>query len=406
MSVAEDPSTSYAASVDPDVVLIGGISAVTGILDVVCRTTGMGFAAVARVTDTKWMACAVRDDVEFGLGIGGELDLKTTLCNEIRGSRAPVVIDHVANDPIYATHHTPRIYGLQSYISFPIIRANGDMFGTLCAIDPLPHHVSSPETQEMFRLFAELIAFHIDAADELASRNADLIAERETSKLRDQFIAILGHDLRNPVAAIEAGIGILQRSSLTERERKVVAQMNASTRRITRLIEDVLDFARGQLGGGLSLDMQGDEQLRPVIEQVISEMQQANPDRVIRASIALDDHVASDPERIGQLLSNLLGNAMIHGSPDHPVEVHASAVQGEFTLAVSNGGKAIPPEALPNLFQPFTRASIDRSAGGLGLGLYIASKIAEAHQGTLSVHSDEAATRFSLRITRSSQARG
>lgn len=381
-----------------DVALIAGISAVTGILDVVCRTTGMGFAAVARVTDKKWIACAVKDNVGFGLKPGGELDLKTTLCDEVRDRREPVVFNDAAIDPVYVDHHTPRIYGLRSYIAFPIIRADGEMFGTLCAIDPEPHHVSSPETREMFRLFAELIAFHIDAADQLEASASALQVERDTAELRDQFIAILGHDLRNPVASIEAGIAILERSSLTDRERKVVAQMSASARRISRLIEDVLDFARGRLGGGLSMEMRGDEHIRPVIEQVISEIQQSHPERVIRASIALDDPVASDADRIGQLLSNLLGNAMTHGDPNHPVEVHARAADGEFTLSVTNGGKAIPPHALPELFKPFTRAAHDKASGGLGLGLYIASKIAEAHGGTLSVHSDDALTRFTLRI--------
>lgn len=393
--ISEPPSPALLA----DVALIAKLSAVSGILDVVCRTTGMGFAAVARVTDEKWIACAVRDDVEFGLKPGGELELKTTICDEIRASHVPVIFDDAALDPAYADHHTPRMYGLRSYISFPIIRSNGDMFGTLCAIDPAPHRVSTPEVQEMFRLFAELIAFHIDAADQLETSASELRAERETAELRDQFIAILGHDLRNPVAAIDAGIQVLSRSSLEHRERQVVAQMAASAKRIGRLIDDVLDFARGHLGDGLLMDLRGDDQIRPIIEQVISEIQQAHPQRVIRFSIAINEQIAGDPERIGQLLSNLLGNAMVHGSPDHPVEVNARAEAGEFFLSVANGGKPIPAEALPNLFKPFTRASLDQAAGGLGLGLFIASKIAEAHRGTLTVHSDKALTRFTLRIS-------
>jgi signal transduction histidine kinase len=385
-------------AVTADVKLIEGIAAVTGILDVVCRTTGMGFAAVARVTDEKWIACAVKDDVAFGLQPGGELPLETTICHEIRGSSTPVVFDDALADPTWAAHHTPRLYGLRSYISFPIIRANGEMFGTLCAIDPEPHPVSSPETREMFRLFAELIAFHIDAADTLEASREALKAERETAMLRDQFIAILGHDLRNPVASIAAGVAMLERAPLSGREQTLVTQMGASIRRIRRLIEDVLDFARGQLGGGIALELRGEEHIRPVIEQVTSELQQAYPERAIRVAIALEEYVPSDPDRIGQLLSNLLGNALTHGDPDHPVEVHARAADGEFALSVTNRGKPIPPEVLPDLFKPFTRASVDTTSGGLGLGLYIASKIAEAHAGELTVHSDEEVTRFTLRI--------
>lgn len=381
-----------------DISLIAGISAVPGILDVVCRTTGMGFAAVARVTDTQWIACAVQDNVAFGLKPGSELELKSTICDEIRDSRTPVIFDDAQLDPLYVDHHTPKLYGLRSYISFPIIRASGEMFGTLCAIDPLPRRVSSPETREMFRLFAELIAFHIDAADQLEASASHLKVERDTALLRDQFIAILGHDLRNPVASLEAGLTLLKRSELSDRGRSLIAQMEASVHRIGRLIEDVLDFARGSLGEGLSLELQGDEQLRPVLEQVISEIQQAHPARTIQTTIALKQAAACDPDRIGQLLSNLLGNAIAHGARDMPIEIVASSSKGELVLSVANGGKPIPPEALPHLFKPFTRASLDKSAGGLGLGLYIASKIADAHRGTLSVQSDATRTRFTLAI--------
>ena len=386
-------------AVRSDVDLVNSITAITGILEVVCRTTGMRFAAVARVTDKKWIACAVKDDVNFGLEPGGELDLGTTICDEIRDSHVPVVFDDAQAHPVYADHHTPRIYGLRSYISFPIIRANGEMFGTLCAIDPEPRQVSSDETKEMFRLFAELIAFHLDAADKFDAQSSDLEAQRRESELRDQFIAILGHDLRNPVASIAAGLKLIGRSDLSDRDRMVVTQMGASIMRISRLIEDVLDFARGHLGGGLSMAMAGENELKPAIEQVISELQQSHPNRTIRAFVSIDHPVASDPERIGQLLSNLLGNAVTHGSAAHPVEVHAAATKGEFTLSVSNGGKAIPPEALPNLFKPFTRASVDKTSGGLGLGLFIASKIAEAHGGSLTVISDDAETRFTMKIS-------
>ena len=153
---------------DEDVAAIANIDVVPRILDVVCRTTGMGFSAVARVTDTRWVACAVRDEIAFGLQPGGELQLETTLCDEIRQSGRLVVIDDVATDTVYCHHHTPRQYGFRSYISVPIVLGNGSFFGTLCAIDPRPVRLNTPETVEMFKLFAELIASHLDARDRLA----------------------------------------------------------------------------------------------------------------------------------------------------------------------------------------------------------------------------------------------
>ncbi|TPG17673.1 GAF domain-containing protein [Sphingomonas koreensis] len=106
----------------------------------------MGFAAVARVTDARWIACQVVDKIEFGLDPGDELDLKTTICNDIRLSGSAVVIDHVADHPDWRTHHTPVLYGFESYASFPIVLADGSFFGTLCAIDPAPRSLNSTDT--------------------------------------------------------------------------------------------------------------------------------------------------------------------------------------------------------------------------------------------------------------------
>src|SRR6202034_2239153 len=140
-----------------DIVAVQGISSVPRILEVVCRSTGMGFAAVARVSEQRWICCASRDEIEFGLQPGGELVVETTICHEIRQSHQAVAIDHVAEDDFFCGHHTPVKYGFQSYFSVPIILTDGSFFGTLCAIDPRPAKVNNPETIGSFKLFAELI---------------------------------------------------------------------------------------------------------------------------------------------------------------------------------------------------------------------------------------------------------
>ena len=147
-----------------DLAAVARIDVVPTILDVVCRVTGMGFSAVARVTEDRWIACAVRDDINFGLAPGGELKIGTTICNEIRQSGKLVVIDHVAEDAVFRDHATPCMYGFQSYISVPIRRPGGQFFGTLCAIDPKPARINTAETIGIFKLFADLIGFHLDFA--------------------------------------------------------------------------------------------------------------------------------------------------------------------------------------------------------------------------------------------------
>lgn len=396
---------------ESDIETIRQIPAVPSILDVVCRSTGMGFAAVARVTEDRWIACEVLDNIDFGLKSRGELRVETTICNEIRDSREAVIIDHVAEDEAFCDHHTPAMYGFQSYISMPIILANGNFFGTLCAIDPRPMRLNTPETVGMFKLFAELIAVHVDARYALISSQESLVQERErlavsqdklldaqsTSELREQFIAVLGHDLRNPLAAISGGTELLMRRSPDDQSRSILQKMAASVQRMAGLIDNVMDFARGRLGGGLTLTQER-KSLEPTLVTVIDEIKAAHPNREIEAKFALADDVEGDHTRLAQLFSNLLGNAITHGSEDQPVRVVAATDQGSFTLTVANGGAKIPPETLEKLFLPFQRGEVRDSLQGLGLGLFIASEIARAHGGTLNVVSDDEWTSFTLNV--------
>jgi signal transduction histidine kinase len=383
------------ADLTNDIAAVAALDVVPKILEVVCRATGMGFAAVARVTEDRWIACAVRDEIEFGLVAGGELELQTTICNEIRCSGEAVVIDHVAEDPAFREHHTPRQYGFQSYISTPI-RHRGEFFGTLCAIDPRPAVLRSNQTLSMFELFAELIGSQLDAQASVARSEAALLSERETSELRDQFIAVMGHDLRNPLAAIDASAQLLAKGQPAERANFILGQMQSSVDRMAGLIDNVMDFARGRLGGGFAVDLQPDAPVTAALEQVIAELRVARPERTIESDLELAAPIRADARRIAQLFSNLLANALDHGSPGHPVRVSARTETGRFELSVANGGKAIPSESQRRLFQPFTRSSSRPHQEGLGLGLYIAAQIAAAHGGTMRVTSDATETVFTF----------
>ena len=384
-----------APDLSADIAAVQGIAAVPRSLEVVCRSTGMGFAAVARVTEQRWVCCAVRDEIAFGLTPGGELQVETTICHEIRQSGEAVVIDSVADDLVFCGHHTPAQYGFQSYISMPIILGDGSFFGTLCAIDPRPARLNTPQTVGMFKLFAELIATHLDAANRLAASEARLLGERETSELREQFIAVLGHDLRNPLASIAAGTKLLTRGNRDAAP--ILALMQQSVARMSALIDNVLDLARGRLGGGIALN-RATQSLEPVLNQVIAELRAGFPESQIETDFDLTQQVDCDSGRVAQLFSNLLGNALTHGTPGAPVRVRANTHKDEFELSVANAGEPIPPEAINRLFQPFYRVAQD-SGQGLGLGLYIASEIAGAHGGRLDVASSPLETRFTFRMS-------
>ena len=387
-----------AEAIAQDIAAVGRISAVPSLLRLICQNTGMGFAAVARVTDGTWTACAVQDDIDFGLKTGGQLDVATTLCSESRAARGPVVIDHASLDPVYRDHHTPRIYNIESYISVPIVRPDGAYFGNLCAIDPRPAVVSEPRVVAMFTAFADLIGMQLESEDRQNAAETELVNARATAELREQFIAVLGHDLRNPLAAVGATAELLARRSEPELVR-LGMRLGVTTRRMSQLINDVLDLARSRLGAGMGVVLEETTELAAALNDVVFELREAHPQRRIDADIAIARPVRCDRGRLQQLLSNLLGNALTYGAVDRPVRVSA-AIEGEqLVLEVANEGVPIASGDLARVFEPYWRPLTSKPGGGLGLGLYICAQIAMAHGGAMRVESSaEAGTVFSARL--------
>jgi signal transduction histidine kinase len=398
-------------SIARDIGAVTRIGAVPSILRMVCDETGMGFAAVARVTDATWTACAVQDNVGFGLKPGGQLELQTTLCFESRGARAAIIVDEFSKDATYRGHHTPAIYGLESYISVPIVLPSGEYFGNLCAIDAKPAKVSEPRVVRMFEVFANLIAMQLDSEKRQWTTEAQLTRERETASLREQFIAVLGHDLRNPLAAVSATAEVLSRRKSEPDLEKMGKRLAATATRMSKLIDDVLDFARGRLGSGMKVAVREVDDIERQLGTVLDEFRSANPSRTLSAVFDVEATVRCDLLRVQQLLANLIANALTYGSADSAIEVRvesraASRVegrvderQGALLLSVANEGEPIPPHLQHKIFDPYWRPSNSAPGGGLGLGLFICKQIVEAHGGELTlVSSAEQGTRFAARI--------
>lgn len=376
---------------------VAAIDAIPTLLEVVCQVTGMRFAAVARVTEDRWLACATLDGLDFGLGPGSELPIETTFCQRIRHTGKPVVFHHSSADPRYADDPITRLYKMESYISFPITLRDGSFFGTLCALDIRPREPVTPEILGLFRLFCDLIAFHIDAQTEVNAIDSALREERATAALREEFVAILSHDLRNPLASLSAGLRILRRHGTDPQSAEVLALMDASIARMSRLISDTTDFARARLGGGLEISRGEPQAIVPVIRQAAEELALAYPDRDLRIE-AEEAMLVCDTARIAQVVSNLLGNALTHGAEGCTVTVHARIEGDHYVISVANPGEAIPADLMPHLFKPFVHAGRGRRDGGLGLGLFIADQIARAHRGSLQARSDADQTVFTLRL--------
>ena len=381
-----------------DIASIQAISSVPTILEVVAAITGLRFVCIARVTEDAWTTCAVLDRLGFGLNVGDGLDVATTLCERVRDTRKPVVIDHVSTDEVFRDHHTPRIYGFQSYISVPVLRPDSSYFGTLCALDPLPANLSGKGTVDTLMLFAELISKNLETQRQLTESENALLDERGTAELREQFIAVLGHDVRTPLASILLGTEIMQSEALSPRGADVLMRMRRSAMRISGLVSDVMDFTRGRMGRGIALELANETALPQLFEQVVSELRGEFPERAIELDMKLPRSVYCDGKRLQQMLSNLVKNALVHGDPLQPIVVRAALEDQHFTLCVINGGPQIPQATLAQLFKPFWRAQDRRPNEGLGLGLFIAAQIAQSHGGSLDVESGAQQTCFTFRM--------
>jgi phosphoserine phosphatase RsbU/P len=301
----------------------------------------------------------------------------------------------------YETHCVPllRIQGSFSGVALELVCKNEQKLPVLMnAVERRDSVGESFFVQIAIFNASERRRYERNLLDARTAAEAAVLEERTFSEFREQFIAVLGHDLRNPLASLASGLRMLGKEQFSERSRKIVDLMDGSILRASTLIDNVMDFARARLGTGIGITPDPDTAIAPVIEQVVAEMRSIDRDRAIETHIDIQEPVEADRGRIGQLVSNLLGNALTHGAANQPVRLTAVSNSGILEISVSNGGEPIPQAAMDHLFKPFVRGTVRPNQQGLGLGLYIASEIAKAHGGTIDVTSRETETRFTLKM--------
>ncbi len=220
-------------------------------------------------------------------------------------------------------------------------------------------------------------------------------------KLNETFVGVVGHDLRNPLSAMLVGTELLLEQATDDRTRGVLRRMSLAGKRMGMMIEQLLDLTRARLGGGLDfLRTRVPLDVRAIVQRAVDELRVVHPHRDIVIEPLGSTEAFGDPERQVQLFSNLVGNALVHGSKTERVAVTLDGRGGDIVATVANAG-TIAPELLPTIFEPFRGTKRAAGAAGLGLGLYISREIALAHGGDIAVVSTaEAGTRFTVRLPR------
>jgi two-component system sensor histidine kinase/response regulator len=224
---------------------------------------------------------------------------------------------------------------------------------------------------------------------------------QQALRMNEVFVAVLGHDLRNPLSAVITGAELVTQLSEDDRVRKVSARIRSSGDRMARMIEQLLDVARIRSG---RLEMKPVENnLQHLALSLIDELQAGAGERRIELTVAGETQGRFDADRIAAAVSNLVSNALQHGAPGHPVRVTVDGTRPEtLALRVTNSG-VVPREVLDTMFEPFhARGDTSRAHGGLGLGLYIVQEFVRAHGGSVRARSDpaEETTEFEIALPR------
>ncbi len=335
-----------------------------------------------------------------------------------------VRLDDVRTDPRYgqlAPHkgmpvgHIP----VSSYLAVPVISRNGAVLGALLFGHSRPGRFTA-EHERQTRSLAATAAMAVDNANLFgATRRGEADQRRlneelrETVHLNELFVAVLAHDLRSPLAAMLTSADLIQSrepAGGASRHEKALLRLTTSGQRMTRMIEQILDFTRLRVGGGLTLEPRASE-LGPLVREVADELEGAGIGHPIEIAQLGDGAGRWDPDRLGQVFSNLLANALQHGGPQGGAQAHGVHVQIDGSLPdtvrvrVHNAG-AIPAELIPRIFDPMIAGDRRRDGSrGLGLGLFITQRIVEAHGGSVDVVSAESTgTTFTVTLPRFTQA--
>ena len=248
----------------------------------------------------------------------------------------------------------------------------------------------------------DMIRFN-EAIDQALARSVGSYTKAVQAS-RNVFLGILGHDLRTPLGAIMLGADALLRTDdLSARATKITSRIYTSVKRASRIVGDLLDFTRSQLGPGLPVSKTRSD-VAPALERVVEELRMVNPN----ATILLESPVSAiglyDATRLEQVFSNLIGNAVQHGDPQGAITVALVSTDDTLRFTVHNTGAVIPEDVLGSIFNPLDRYSPESPTdkgphASLGLGLFIASEIVSAHQGHVDVTSSaEAGTVFAVEI--------
>ena len=358
------------------------------------------FARTLQPADAQMSALALRDHAKLILqGVAADIEVKETPGEQYDKSRG-LSDDNIDPDSPAAIHGT-----LRHTSGFTLIQLTAEYRALRATVLRMWLPNLTAVTPEMAH---DMIRFN-EAIDQALAESV-MTYSKKSASTRDTFLAILGHDLRSPLATMTMAGSFLARVPLQEAQvREIAAKIQRSTATMASMVNDLLDYARTQLDDEIPVAPElGD--IGDVCRVALEDAQAAHPGHRYHFETSGDLMAWFDPQRMQQVLTNLLNNAAQYGTSHTPVTMHASGTPQAIHISVNKRGPVIPAESLAAIFAPMVRLSVEESGDGppsrsIGLGLFIAQEITRAHGGMLAVASDEAeGTTFTIRLPRKATA--
>src|SRR5690606_3032061 len=359
-------------------------------------STDMSVVSIVTSYLENWVVCKSHNPLiqhikpgtvsQFDKSISTSSLVKSTFLRETQDNTHLVRIKGEMNTPAFPTT-----------LTHPIYHTNGNIFGLLCALGPVSTSRNSGKLKDIYQFHSEHITTSIALVERFEELEHRLRIEREIAEKHATYMAVLGHDLRNPVGTIRMCSDIIKKAQPNPVILKNADLIKSSSYRMQELIDSMLDTAQSKFGDGIKIEKKIDNVfLANSLYHVVEEIKAINSIQ-IKTSLKLTEPVNCDAQRLAQLLSNLLSNAVNHGDGQQ-ISMVVKTTKKNFLLTVANTGPIIPSTKIKKIFEPYFSEHAANNKNGLGLGLYISSQIAQSHGGSLKVKSNKEETVFKLSI--------
>lgn len=428
---------SLSPDIQHDIQHIQQINIIPTVLESLSTTLGLGWTAVSRVTDNQWIACSVKDELGFGLGPGDQIPFEDTFCKSVRNSGNLVVMDDAPNDETYCEHPIPKKFGFRAYLSFPITLPDGTFFGTLCGLDPESKKMNTPSVRKMFKLYSDLIGYHVYHQRELAAqlnsgevtvpeelpqhlaaqmnfissleKNVvetvqDLVAQNILiERMRDdlqRYTSISSHQLQEPLRKIQVISSLIldrEADTLDPKSRKYFKRITKSATRMRDLIDALISYTQTAFQHGHFKSSSLEELLLKASGSLTHEIESTNATIELNGEVNLNVNEA----QFQMLLEQVIGNSIKFAHPDRDPKIiiegrqishdfSSESVQalnrGYCQVSITDNGQGFEPKSADEMFGLFRTIPGPGSKHGSGAGLAIAKKIVENHQGFIQAH--------------------